>query len=101
MALIYKYKKTEESEVEKIAKHNAYCLSVMKMTAKNTYDLLWLNKNKTPQDICNSLGAEAVKAFELHGALQELIYSLDNSWVPLVPLKKYTKNENGTVSIVE
>jgi hypothetical protein len=84
---------------DRIMRENTLCLAQMKRSAMFVFNMLWKNPQHTPQEVCNMFGTDAVKAFEAHGKLQELIYLLDSSWVPLVPLKEYTKNEDGTVTI--
>lgn len=91
----------QPSVVEQIKRVNSGCLYQMKQSAKQTYDLLWHNKDKTPQEVCDLLGVDAASGFDIHGALQTLIYQLDNSWVPLVPTHSYVKNVDGTVTIGE
>lgn len=86
-------------EVDKILAANTQCLSVMKMTAINTFNLFWKNPNKTAQEVCDQFGTDAAKAFELHAGLQQLIYAIDNTWVPLVPLFPYVVNPDGSVTI--
>lgn len=88
------------TEIERIQIANTQCLNVMKSTARSTFDLVWNNQNKTPQEICDMFGVDAVKAFDLHSKLQTLIYSIDNSWVPLVPPLERVENEDGTITIV-
>ena len=69
------------------------------MSARIVFDILWNSKNETPQSICNSLETDAGKAFQAHAKLQELIYFLDPTWVPLIPPKAYTVNQDGTVTV--
>lgn len=90
---------TPPTEIEKIQMANTQCLNVMKATAKNTFDLFWNNPRKTAQEICDQFNTDASKAFDLHAGLQQLIYAIDNTWVPLTPLVPYTVNENGSVTI--
>ena len=82
-----------------IRAQNTYCLAVMKETATNVFQLLWHSTDKTPQEVCDMLGTDAAKGFEAHAKLQELIYLIDPTWVPLVPPVGYTVNQNGTVTI--
>lgn len=78
---------------------NTGCLNTMGATAARLFDIVWHTKGKSPQEVCDLLGTEAVKAFELHAKMQELIYALDPTWVPLVPPHEYVKNADGTVTI--
>jgi hypothetical protein len=78
---------------------NTSCLINMKNSAKINFELFWFNPEKTPQEICDMFGTDAVKAFQAHSKLQELIYFLDPSWEPLVPPYTYVSNQNGTITI--
>jgi hypothetical protein len=86
---------------DEILAENTACLVQMKRTAEQVFNLFWHSAGHSAQDVCDLFGVDAVKAFEAHGKLQELIYMLDSSWEPLVPLYPYTKNEDGTVLIGE
>lgn len=97
MALINKI--TPPTILDKIKRSNTMCLSAMKTSAREVFDLMWNSDGKTPQEVCDLLGNEAVKGFDAHAALQGLIFSIDPTWVPLVPQYEYTKNEDGTVTI--
>jgi hypothetical protein len=85
-------------------------LGTMKRECRLQFENAWKKRdgnkliNKSPeeaQDFFDEFGVKAVLAFELHAKLQDLIYMTDNSWVPLVPPYEYTKNEDGTVTIIE
>ena len=99
MALIKDADKVSLSDVIKI--QNTVCLNQMKRTAKNVFNLVWNNSSLSPQEVCDVLGVDAAKGFDAHAKLQELIYFIDSSWVPLVPPVAYVKNEDGTVTIGE
>ena len=91
---------SEKSESQKIKEMNTYLLNEMKSVAKAGFILFWNNPSKTPQEICDEFGTDAVKCFELHGQLQQLIYAIDNTWQPLVPPFERVNNEDGTVTII-
>jgi hypothetical protein len=80
---------------------NYNCLLVMKEAAKRTFELFWHADGKTPQEVADDLGTGAALGFVVHAKLQELIYTLDNSWVPLMPTHVYTPNPDGSVTIGE
>jgi len=84
-----------------IRAQNTYCLASMKDTATNVFQLLWHSTDKTPQEVCDMMNTDAAKGFLAHAKLQELIYLIDPSWVPLVPPVSYAINQNGTVTIGE
>jgi hypothetical protein len=100
MALIQEPQQAQLPTVlDRIIDENTHCLSVMKDTAKAVFQLLWHSSDKTPQQVCDMMGTDAAKGFEAHAKLQELIYLIDPTWVPLVPPVGYTVNQNGTVTI--
>jgi hypothetical protein len=91
----------QPTALDRIVNENTHCLSVMKDTAKVVFQLLWHSRDKTPQQVCDMMGTDAAKGFLSHAKLQELIYLIDPTWVPLVPPVGYTVNQNGTVTIGE
>jgi hypothetical protein len=84
---------------DKIAMANSGCLGAMKNTARHTFNLFWNNPDHTPQEVADQLGTSAGLGFVVHSQLQTLIYTLDNSWVPLVPPHPYVTNQDGTVTV--
>lgn len=87
-----------DTKLNRILIVNSNCLSAMRASCRNVFDLCW---TENPQEVCDQLGTDAVKAFEAHGKLQELIYLMDPTWQPLLPPYEYVKNEDGTITIGE
>ena len=87
--------------LDQIKSENSHCLSVMKDTAIVVFQLLWHSSEKTPQQVCDMMGTDAAKGFQAHGKLQELIYLIDPTWLPLMPPCSYVANHDGTVTIGE
>lgn len=88
----------------------ARLLATLKQECKRQFELAWkkgLNGrlvDKTfseAQVFFDAYGVKATLAFDLHAKLQELIYLTDNTWVPLVPVYAYVRNQDGTVIITE
>lgn len=86
----------------------------IKSTAAQTYaqlsaiqkrgiQTLWHNPQATPQQVCDALGVDAAKVFAAHGALTDLIVSLAtvDGITPdiALPTKKFTVNQNGTITV--
>jgi hypothetical protein len=78
---------------------NTHCLNVLKATATDTFNMFWYSADKTPQEVCDYLGVDAGISFTAHQKIQELIYLLDATWIPLSPPLAYVVNEDGTVTI--
>jgi len=91
----------QPTALDRIVDENTRCLSVMKDTARAVFQLLWHSTDKTPQQVCDMMNTDAAQGFLAHSKLQELIYLIDPTWVPLVPPVSYTVNQNGTVKIGE
>ena len=87
------------SVLDKIKSQNTNCLQVMKNTAIQVFQMTWQHESLSSQQVCDLMGTEVAKGFEAHAKLQELIYLIDPTWVPLVPPKSYIKNDDGTVTI--
>lgn len=91
--------RTIQTPIERIRNLSTALLSQMKQTAKIQFDLVWKNKDYTPQQVSDMLGVEAVAAMDAHYNLQVLIASVDPTWVPLVPPLGYTRNQDGTITV--
>jgi hypothetical protein len=90
---------TPPTALDRIKMLSTNLLMQMKQTAKQQFDLVWNNKDKTAQEVSDMLGVEACMAMDAHYNLQVLIMSLDNTWVPLVPPLPYLRNEDGTITV--
>lgn len=97
MSLIKQH--SDNTVLDQLQVINTNCLVLMKQTAITVFNMFWHNKQHTPQEMCDLLGADAKKAFEAHSGLQQLIYLLDPTWAPLIPPLPYTANDDGTVVI--
>jgi hypothetical protein len=89
----------QPTALDRIVDENTHCLEVMKETARVVFHLLWHSTDKTPQEVCDMMGTDAAKGFEAHAKLQELIYLIDPTWVPLVPPVGYSLQQDGSVLI--
>ena len=59
----------------------------------------------TPQQVCDALGTDAVKVFDIHGVLTDAIVQIaDRDGVTpdvALPKKNFTRNQDGTVTVLE
>lgn len=83
-------------------------INMMKIECKRQFELSWQKRvegkleDKTvaeAQEFFDSYEDKASLAFLIHGKLQDLIYSADDSWKPLIPPHNYEFNQDGTVVI--
>ena len=74
-------------------------------TQRQGITALWENPNVTPQEIIDSLGDDALKVFQFHGALTEFIKGLaqiDNVTVELkYPTNAFTVDKNGKITVTD
>lgn len=85
--------------LDQIKNANTRCLQMMKITAKQTYDLVWKNYKKSPEEVLSILGTDAKSAFIAHEKLQDLIKEIDPNYEKLESNKSITINDDGTVTI--
>lgn len=106
MSLILSTELTDDLKVKQSATR---LLNSMKMEARAQFDAAWKKReggavvNKTVEEcqaFWNAMGASGTLAMEAHSKLQELIYMVDNTWIPLLPTYSYVKNANGTITIL-
>ena len=72
---------------------------------KQGIQIVWDNpQGLTPQEVVDGMGDKAVKVFEFHGSLTDLIVELatQDGVTPdiALPKKNFTKNPDGTVTIL-
>lgn len=72
-------------------------------TQRNGIEELWENPNATPQEIIDALGDDAIKVFQFHGALTQLITAIseiDNVKVDLkTPSNAFTIDKSGKIKV--
>jgi len=66
---------------------------------KNLWNLIWNNKNVTPQEIFDVFSTDAYKLFELSSALQTLLSRVIENYQFMTPKYEYTINEDGSVTV--
>lgn len=89
----------QKTVLDDIKLTNTTLLNQMKLSARNLFQMTWHNPKNTPQEVMDLLGVDAAKAFQAHSGLQQLIYLVDPTWVPLVPTHEYVVNQDGSVTI--
>ena len=93
----------QPSILEQVIQINSGCLFQMKMTAKRTFDLVWMERGRVntkaqAQLFFDELGSLGFKSLELHYALQTWIKVLEPSYVMLTAPYTYTVTD-GVVTI--
>ncbi len=72
---------------------------------KNGINLVWNQRNLTPQEILDYLGEDAMKVFQFHGALTDLIVSIATSEGVSVDLKTptnaFTVGQDGKITVTD
>lgn len=73
---------------------------------KQGIQIVWSNPNGlTPQEVCDSLGTNATKIFDLHAQLTEAIVNIAaiDGVTPdiALPTKNFSRNQDGTVTVLE
>jgi hypothetical protein len=67
--------------------------------------IVWKNPNLSPQEIVDSLGPDALKVFQFHGALTDLILSIATSEGVEVkleaPTNQFTVDNQGNITITD
>lgn len=81
------------------------CYGFLSNTQIRGIDLLWNNKNFMPQEILDELGTDALKIFQFHGLLTELLIQLSaiDGIAPTIklPNNAWTVNPDGTITVSE
>jgi hypothetical protein len=73
-------------------------------TQKRGIDLVWHNREFTPQEIIDSLGEDAIKIFQYHGALTEYIVTLavSEGLQPDIKLPTHAFTvQDGTITVLD
>jgi hypothetical protein len=91
---------TIDDEITLIRRMNYDLYQAIKNIHELIFNLVWKNKNKfTPEQIMEKIGTDAVAMFEVSSAIQSLLLQVNPSYVPLLPTKNVTMNEDGTVTL--
>jgi hypothetical protein len=60
-------------KVRRIKEFSKQCYQQISHMQKQGISILWKDDKLTPQEICDALGSDAVKIFEMHGTLTSAI----------------------------
>jgi hypothetical protein len=72
---------------------------------KQGIDSVWKDRDFTPQEIIDALGANAIKVFNMHGKLTDYlvdISAIDNiPYTPALPTNTFTINADGSITVTD
>ena len=71
----------------------------LKMQHTEMFNMVWSNKDYTPEQIVEALGTKAASFFKLSSDTQDLLKEEDPSYIRLATPKKVTINKDGTVTL--
>lgn len=71
---------------------------------KSGINMIWKNPNITPQEIIDGLGEDALKAFQFHGELTDMLVTISASanieYVPALPTNAFTIDNVGKITVL-
>ena len=73
--------------------------NTLKRSVIDGFNGVWRDKEFTPQDILTAFGTDAKALFELSWRAQQLLKSLDDSWVYLIPDYEVTFDDAGNATV--
>jgi hypothetical protein len=86
-------------EYNDLVKFNAQYLEDTKNYLKIAFNKVWSNPNATPEEMLAEAGNNAYLLFQVSSALQDLILSIDPTYVKMLPPVEVEFNQDGTVTI--
>ena len=92
---------TVDDVCTKIKRMNTNLYNMVLIQHTTMFNFVWNNKKFTAKEILDGFGSDAVTIFQLSGSLQQMLSLANPNYVPMVPPKEYTINQDGTVTIVE
>lgn len=106
MPLIIKQESTAPSvndAVLRIKQINTELYNIMKSRHTAIYNLVWKNKDYTPQQILDAFGKEADLLFQLSSGIQQILKSADDAYPVLDPKTEYEikPSADGTVVVTK
>lgn len=94
-----------ENVKKKINIFSSRSFSELVKIQKEGIDLVWNNRQHTPQEIIDSLGDDAIKVFQFHGALTTLIATIakmDGIEIELkYPTNAFTISNTGKITVTD
>ena len=90
---------TPAAEVQAIRNLTAQIYRTLRMQHTQAFNRVWNNPNFTAAEIVSAFGTDALALFQLSGAIQQILKTADQEYVPLVPPLAFTTNADGTVSV--
>jgi hypothetical protein len=90
-----------QNAVIRIKQNNLDLWKIIKERHTAIFNMVWYDSKYSAKQIVDAFGTDASDLFVFSGDIQNLLYALDNTYVPLIPPKNYTINEDGTVTVEE
>ena len=90
-----------KNAVIRIKQLNLELYNTINTLHKNIFDQVWHSKDYSSKQIVDAFGTDGRDLFIFSGDIQDLLYDIDSSYKPLIPPKKYTINDDGTVTVEE
>ena len=88
-----------QNAVIRIKQNNLELWRFIKERHTAIFNMVWYDSQYTAKQIVDGFGTDGADLFNFSSDIQNLLYALDNTYKPLVPPKKYTINEDGTVTV--
>lgn len=90
---------TIQEAVSNLKKQNYAFFSLIKNQHTQLFNNIWKNPKFTSKEIIEGFGTDAVALFQLSSNLQALLYTTDNTYIPLQPLKSFVINQDGSITV--
>lgn len=94
----------QQQAAERIRRTSAANFEILQRMQREGISMVWRNTSGlTPQQVCDGLGTDAGKAFDMHGRLTEFILGIAavEGVQPKIslPTFAFTRNPDGTVTV--
>ena len=90
-----------QNAVIRIKQNNLELWKYIKERHTAIFNMVWYDKQYSAKQIVDGFGTDGADLFKFSSDIQNLLYALDNTYVPLVPPKEYVINPDGTVTVEE
>ena len=90
-----------QNAVLRIKKNNLDLWNEIDMTHRRIFSMVWFDKDYTAKQIVDGFGTDAKDLFVFSGMIQDFLGEINPEYKPCIPPKKYTINEDGTVTVEE
>lgn len=90
-----------DDEFKKAVAQSAMLANQLEVAHTALFNLIWKNKNVTPEQMFEKYGTDAAELFRVSSAIQDILIAVKPNYKPLVPLCQVYFRADGSATTIK